>query len=81
MVETTMEVALIEQRVRDKIVSLRKERQLTQEAFDTEPDAIPVRTIQRYEQAENPNIELKTLIKIAAKLGVHPAELLKVDLD
>ena len=76
-----MEVALIEQRVRDKIVALRKERGLTQEAFDTEPDGIPVRTIQRYEQAENPNIELKTLIKIAAKLGVHPSELLKVDLD
>ncbi len=76
-----MEAGLIERRVRDKIVALRKERHLTQESFDIEPNAIPVRTIQRYEQAENPNIELKTLIKIAAKLGVHPAELLQVDLE
>ena len=76
-----MDVSRIERRIRDKIVQLRKDRGLTQEDFDTEPNPIPPRTIQRYEQAAEPNIELKTLLKIAEKLGVSPAELLNVDLE
>ena len=76
-----MEIDLVKRRIRDKIVRLRKDRGLTQEDFDTEPNGIPTRTIQRYEQAKSPNIEIETLIKIAAKLGVPPAELLTVDLE
>lgn len=80
-VKAEVDVDEVERRIREKIVILRRQKGFTQESFDMEPNAIPVRTIQRYEQAKNPNIELKTLLKIADKLGVKPSELIDVDLD
>lgn len=81
VVEAYVNIERIQRRVRDRIVALRKEMGLTQESFDQEPNKLSYRSLQRYEQAKNPNIELRSLLKIAAKLGVHPRELLKVKVD
>lgn len=72
-------VQKIEYMIAEKFSKLRKERGLTQEDFDQEPLGIPARTIQRLESKDVTNLELKTIIKLAFYLGIHPKDLLDVE--
>jgi transcriptional regulator with XRE-family HTH domain len=66
------------QAVGERIRELRVQQQITQEEMDTGDDGIPYRTMQNIESGKsNPN--LKTMYRLARRLGIHPSELLKVD--
>lgn len=63
--------------VGDRIRMLRMERQITQEEMDSGDDGIPYRTIQNIETGRsNPN--LRTIYRLARRLGVPPEEIFKV---
>jgi len=63
-------------RLRQKILSLRKEKKLTQEQM--EAFELTLRQFQRIESGETTNPTLANLFKIAKALGVSPSQLLDI---
>jgi transcriptional regulator with XRE-family HTH domain len=72
-----MDFSLFRQKVGKRIYQLRVNKGLTQEDMDEGDDGIPVRTIQNIEGGKsNPN--LKTIYRLAKRLGIKPKELLDI---